>query len=56
MKHQKSSLVQPSIHDDSTPMEQQNSVSFSSLACHITFHTDFVHGYATFDTLLIIYS
>ena len=49
-------LVQPSIRADLAPMERQDSASFSSHACHVTLHTDFVRGYATFDTLLIIYS
>ena len=27
-----------------------------SRVCHVTFYKDFVRGYATFDTLLIMYS
>ena len=37
-------LVQPSIRADRTPMERQDSASFSSRACHVTFHTDIVRG------------
>ena len=52
----KPALVQPSICADRAPMERQDSASFSSRACHITFHTDIVREYAMFDTLLITYS
>ena len=45
-------LVQPSIRANRLPMEGQDSASFSSRACHVTLYTDFVRGYATFDTLL----
>ena len=45
--------MQPLIGADSAPIERQNSASFSLRACHVTFHTDIVRGYVTFDTFLI---
>ena len=42
-------LVQLSINADSAPMEHSD---FSVILVSCYFHTDFVRGFATFDTLL----